>query len=67
MGLSYRLEVSEAFRVHDGDRSVDTDVHQVDGLSRPSSACAETVRHVVGGAAVASRGDRSGVPARMTA
>jgi hypothetical protein len=33
MGLSYRVEVSEAFRVHDGDRSVDTDVHQMDGCA----------------------------------
>jgi len=31
MGLSYRVEVSAAFRVHDGDHVVDIGVHHVDG------------------------------------
>ncbi len=48
MGLSYRVEVSSAFRVHDGDHLVDTEVHHVDGCRGRPRLVTSTSRHLAG-------------------
>jgi len=67
MGLSYRVEVSEAFRVHDGDHSVDTEVHQMDGRRAAVGGAGGATTATCPVRAAVGRGEGVDGPARMTA